>query len=241
MPATSRTNIWDIASFGSVTDAQLMPSANARRPVAALCVLALCAALVLVLALRLDGRDVQGPRAPGLAGMWWPDPPRLGPFSLVDQEGRAFTEQTLRGAWTLLFFGYTNCPDVCPATLALIDRACAVLAAGDDGQPPQVWFVSVDAQRDSPPVLARYVRHFDPAFHAATAPMAELHLLTRQLAADFTRVAGDEQGEYWYEHSASIFLVAPDLRVVGEFAAPLDAESLAERVRNVRLFIDARS
>jgi protein SCO1/2 len=102
----------------------------------------------------------------------------------------------------------------------------------------KVLFVSVDAQSDTPAVLARYVRHFNPDFVGATAPMEGLHLLTRQLTADFARVGGDVPGEYWFDHSASIFLIAPDLRVVAEFTPPLDASELAVQVRHIVRFIN---
>ncbi|MCC7120016.1 MAG: SCO family protein [Gammaproteobacteria bacterium] len=204
------------------------------------CALTLALGCVGLLGLRVDASAVVGPRAPALAGLWWPDSPRLGAFSLVDQDGQALTEQALRGTWTLLFFGYTHCPDVCPATLALIDRACDLLEADGHAHGIQVLFVSVDARRDTPALLARYVRHFNPAFRAATAPMEDLHLLSRALAADFTKIGGERADDYAYEHSASIYLVAPDLRVVGEFAPSLAAPALAARVHTIRRFIEVR-
>lgn len=200
--------------------------------------MALCLGLVSSLCLRVALSEVYGPRADALSGMWWPDSPRLSSFNLVDQDGRTFTERALDGHWTLLFFGYTQCPDICPSTLALIDRACDAL--GDARRDLKVLFVSVDGARDTPEVLARYVRHFDPAFRGATAPMMELHLLTRQLAVDFTKVGGVGPGDYAYEHSSSIFIVAPDRRVVGALDPSLDAEALATRVRTIRQFIGAR-
>lgn len=209
-------------------------------PVATLLVLMLGIGFTTLLTLRIAASLVHGPRAAELAGMWWPQPPQLSAFRLIDQDGRALTAAELRGQWTLLFFGYTHCPDVCPATLALIDRARDALGDDEPVRDLGVLFVSVDATRDRPAVLARYVRHFDADFRAATAPMEELHLLTRQLGADFTKIAGEIAGDYWYEHSASIFLVAPDLRVVGEFTPPLDANGLASRVRSIRRFIEAQ-
>ena len=211
-----------------------------RIPVATLLVLTLGIGCTAVLALRVGASAVYGPRVSALAGMWWPQPPRLSAFRLIDQDGHALTAGDLRGQWTLLSFGYTHCPDVCPATLALIDRAYEALGDDEAARDLSVLFVSVDARRDRPDVLARYVRHFDARFRAATAPMEALHLLTRQLGADFTKIAGEVAGEYGYEHSASIFLIAPDLRVVGELMPPLEAEALATRVRSIRRFIEAQ-
>lgn len=218
------------------------PSApTSSRPCRALMSFTLLLAMLLLgapLWNRIVLTDVYGPRAPGLAAMWWPGPPQLGPFELIAQHGNKLSENDLRGAWTLLFFGYTNCPDICPGTLALITRARAALArdvAFD--RAIKVLFVSVDAQRDTPEVLARYVRYFDPGYLGATAPMETLHLLTRQLVADFAKVGGRAPDEYWFDHSASIFLIAPDLRVVGEFTPPLDANSLAAQIRNIVRFM----
>jgi protein SCO1/2 len=222
--------------------APVNPDSNPR-PLSAATLAALVATLVCVamLWIRVGDNEVYGPRGPEFEGLWWPDPPLLTPFQLTDQDGRELTERNLRGAWTLLFFGYTHCPDVCPTTLALLVRARKALV---DAPVPlralKVLFVSVDARRDSPEVLARYVRHFDAGFLDATAPMEELHLLTRQLDADFVRVSGEDPDVYWYEHSASIFLVAPDLRIVAEFTPPFDAPTLATRVRAICRFIDAQ-
>lgn len=224
----------------SVARAEPHVSSRCRIPGATLLVLALGACFVAVLTLRIGASESHAPRTSQLTGMWWPQPPQLSAFRLIDQDGQALTARELRGQWTLLFFGYTHCPDVCPATLALIDRARDVLGDDEAARDLGVLFVSVDARRDGPAALARYVRHFDAGFRAATAPMEELHLLTRQLGADFTKITGEVAGEYWYEHSASIFLVAPDLRVVGAFMPPLDANGLATRVRSIRRFVEAQ-
>jgi protein SCO1/2 len=90
-------------------------------------------------------------------------------FSLIDQRGHAFGPAELRGRWSLLFFGYTNCPDYCPTTLAMLAAMEKQLRAGGAALRPQVVFVSVDAKRDTPAQLARYVPYFDPEFVGVTA------------------------------------------------------------------------
>ncbi|MBI4696774.1 MAG: SCO family protein [Gammaproteobacteria bacterium] len=206
--------------------------ARRRAPCASASVLA--AALILLGALA--GRLAH---LPDLSDLWWPEPPQLEPFALTDETGREFTERALLGAWTVLFFGYTHCPDVCPTTLVTLAKARKVAIA--TGAPAfDVLFVSVDAARDTPEVLARYVRHFDAAIHGASAPMAALHLLTRQLGADFARLGSGDPAEYWFDHSASLFVVAPDLRVVAELVPPFDGTTLAARLNTIRRFIEAR-
>lgn len=176
---------------------------------------------------------------PDLSDLWWPDPPQLAPFVLTDESGREFTERSLLGAWTVVFFGYTHCPDICPTTLATLAKARR-LQREEGASPFDVLFVSVDAARDTPQRLARYVRHFDASMHGASAPMETLHLLTRQLGADFARIGTGDAETYWYDHSGSLFVVAPDLRVVAELAPPFDGATLAARLNTLRRFIEAR-
>jgi len=90
-------------------------------------------------------------------------------FSLIDQQGRTFGSANLRGHWSFLFFGYTNCPDLCPTTLTTLAAMQKRLRAAKAPVLPQVIFVSVDAKRDTPAQLAKYVPYFDPEFIGLTA------------------------------------------------------------------------
>jgi protein SCO1/2 len=164
--------------------------------------------------------------APAIQGLLWPDPPQISAFSLASDKGR-ISDDTLKGRWTLLFFGFTHCPDVCPSTLATLKQVAARLAENktfaDHGQ---VLFVSVDPVRDTSTALAEYVHYFDPHFLAATGTEAELNALTGPLGVIHARVpTGD--GEYSIDHTASIFLVDPQLRVLGKFGLPHDAAAIS--------------
>jgi protein SCO1/2 len=177
---------------------------------------------------------------PAVPGLLWPDPPRLGAFALGGLDGAAFTEAGLRGHWTFLFFGFTQCPDVCPGTLAVLKRVKALLA--DDPtflRAGQVVLVSVDPARDTPARLGPYVRHFDPSFLAAVGPEDALGGLTRQLGVIYGRVPGSGD-DYSVDHTASIFLVDPDLRVLGLFGLPHDAGEIASRFRAIVAFAESR-
>ena len=176
---------------------------------------------------------------PQVPGLLWPAGPQLQPFELRDDAGAAFTQASLQGHWTLLFFGFTHCPDICPTTLATLKQAYAALQDSQSlARRLQVVFVSVDAARDTPEVLARYVGYFNPKFRGVTGPMERLHLLTRQLGADYARVSAGKDGEYWFDHSASVFLVAPDLRVAAAFDPPFEAGALAAQARAVHEFLE---
>lgn len=159
-------------------------------------------------------------------------------FSLVDQAGAPFGPERLRGRWTFLFFGFVNCPDVCPTTLAILAGVRARIA-GDDpqyglpGKVPQVVLVSVDPARDTPPVLARYVAHFDPSFIGVTGSAADIESLTRALGvAVFVGIPGPD-GSYAVDHTAAIFLVDPEGRVAALFNTPHDAGVIARDYRRI--------
>lgn len=181
-------------------------------------------------------RSGQAPEVPGLL---WPDPPTVGAFALTDADGRALTDAELRGRWTFLFFGFTQCPDVCPGTLAVLKQVKARL----DEDPRfreagQVVFVSVDPARDTADRLGPYVRHFDPAFRAATGPEEALTALTRPLGVIFGRIPGSGD-DYTMDHTASIFLIDPALRVLSVFAMPHEAAEIAGRFGAVADFAES--
>lgn len=157
-----------------------------------------------------------------------PDPRVLADFSLVDQHGAPFSLEQLHGRWSLLFFGFTHCPDVCPSALYDLHRVNQAAAdAGADKAAYQVIFVSVDPERDSPERLGAYVAYFDPDFRAVTGSVEQLAALTRQIGIAY-RIEPHEPGSqvYTVDHSASIMLTDPEGRLHGVFPAPHDAGSI---------------
>lgn len=172
-------------------------------------------------------------------GLLWPDPPALRPFELTDQHGQPLGLDQLRGRWSLVFFGFTHCPDVCPTALAAMASAADELRGhrlfGSEGQ---VIFVSVDPERDTPELLGQYVEHFDPDFIGATAPKAELEALTRTLGVLFMKVE-QSGGAYSMDHSAGIFFISPDLRLVSVLTPPQTAADIVRRFAAVSEFIHA--
>lgn len=151
------------------------------------------------------------------------DPPRpVAEFRLVDQHGAGFTSADLRDRWTVLFAGFTHCPDICPATLGLLG------AVGERLGPAPGYrtiFVSVDPERDTPARLREYLDWFDPAWTGLTGPKAELRPFLDSLGIGYVRVpTGD--GKYTVDHSTALVLIDPEARVTGYWKAPLDAEAL---------------
>jgi protein SCO1/2 len=154
-------------------------------------------------------------------------------FSLVDQQGRAFGPASLRGHWTFLFFGFVNCPDICPTTLATLAAARRSLADLPEGEIPGVALVSVDPGRDTPEQLARYVAHFDPAFMGVTGSPEAIAALTGALGVAVIIGPAASDGSYTVDHSAAIFLVDPEGRVTALFGAPHESAGIARDYRRI--------
>jgi protein SCO1/2 len=161
-------------------------------------------------------------------GTMLPEPRPLPDFSLVDGDGRPFGPARLQGRWSLLFFGYTHCPDVCPTTLALFDRVAKGLKAKTkDDKPVQFVFVSVDPARDSPEHLKEYVEYFNPEFIGVTGSEEAIAEIGRAFGAVYMRVEGQRPEDYLIDHSSAVFLTDPQGRFAGVFSAPHDAERIA--------------
>lgn len=143
-------------------------------------------------------------------------------FSLLDKNGDTVSEKLLQDRWTLLFFGFLNCPDICPMTMTTVADALIEIADKQAGLPrPQVLFVSVDPKRDRPENLKPYVEYFDPTFNALTGELNQIHELTRPLNIVVSYTADeDDPNEYTVDHTSSILLVDPALRLRGKFNSP---------------------
>jgi protein SCO1/2 len=109
------------------------------------------------------------------------EPRPLPEFTLADASGHPFGPEQMRGHWTFVFFGFVNCPDICPTTLATLAATRKALADLPAGEQPGVAFVSVDPGRDTPALLGQYVSHFDPAFIGATGTRDAIEALTHAL------------------------------------------------------------
>jgi protein SCO1/2 len=160
----------------------------------------------------------------------------LRPFRLVDHDGRPFTEQSLRDHWSFLFFGYVHCPDVCPIVLRVMQEAWQQIPqASDDPAPPQMIFVSVDPDRDTPELLKQYVRYFNPGFIGVTGPADEIDNLTGQLGILYgfdDKQAGT--GEYLVNHSAQIILIDPQGRMRAVMSPPHEPATIAANFQTIR-------
>ena len=169
------------------------------------------------------------------AGHWFGDQARALPdFELIDHNGRTLGPADLADRWNLMFFGYTHCPDICPISL----QALADMMREIDDQHVrdriQVYFVSVDPERDTPELMSSYVTYFDPGFIGATAPMERLRVLTRALgiAHEFSN-RSEGSPSYDVDHSGAVVLVSPDAKFAGLFGAPQDPQKLARDMTRI--------
>ena len=157
-----------------------------------------------------------------------PQPRELRDFALEDHTGGRFSTASLRDRWTLLVFGYTHCPDVCPTALLMLSQVDKQLQADRVDARYQIAFVSVDPERDTRERLAEYIPYFNPGFIGVRGEHEALQKLTSQLGVIYAKVSsGREAGDYLMDHSASIILIDPQGRYRAVFSAPHDAAAIA--------------
>lgn len=162
-------------------------------------------------------------------------PREIPEFSLLDQFEAEFGKSRLTGHWSLLFFGFTHCPDICPGTLYDLHKLNTELGGPEGYETPyQVVFFSVDPERDTPEQLKDYTAYFDPDFVAVTGPHSELQPLTIKLGIAY-RIEEHESGAEMYnvDHSASILLIDPSGRLYGVFPSPHDVPAMAQELRRL--------
>ncbi len=165
-----------------------------------------------------------------LGGMQLPQGMVLGgPFSLVDQTGKAVTEQNFAGQWMLLYFGYTYCPDVCPTELGTI--AAAVDALGPLAEKVVPVLITIDPQRDTPAQLAEYVSRFHPRMQGLTGSQEQVADAARRYRVYYARVNRAEAAEYLMDHSSFVYLVGPDGRVRALFRPEAGPDDIAAATR----------
>lgn len=188
----------------------------------------------LLLAAVLLARQLPSPEPgwanapPELRAILWPEPQPVGEFLLQDQHQRPFGPAQLEGRWSFLFFGYLQCPDVCPTAMQMLrDYRRALQAAHPAGLEHQVVFVSVDPEYDRPEQLASYLAYFDAEFVGLSGPSEALAQLAGPLAIKYY-LHVDEQGRRSIDHTSSIMIVDPRGRVVGAFPPPQQPERMLE-------------
>ena len=181
----------------------------------------------------------QAQSRPDIQGLLWPNPKQLRAFATIDDNGQVFGLDRLQGKWSFLFFGYTHCPDVCPLTLAVLNQFLNQVK--DKYRDLQVVFVTVDPNRDNAQRLKDYVNYFNPDFIGVRGNIDQIQSLTSQVGVVFAYGKKSEDGNYTVNHSAAIFLIDPKGRVVAVFTAPHQVDSIQNRYKMIREFIEQQS
>jgi protein SCO1/2 len=184
-------------------------------------VLVVAAGVLLALALRETPRGAAGTPLASTIG---------GPFHLVDQNGKPFSDADLKGKWHLIFFGYTHCPDTCPTALNELSLALDRLGAKRDAV--QVVFITVDPERDTPETLKSYVQSFDAPIVALTGSAQDVAQAAKAYRVFYAKHPRAD-GEYDMDHSAVIYVMNPDGRFTATFTPDSSADAIVQRLQKL--------
>ena len=164
-------------------------------------------------------------------------PRAIKPFSLTETDGVPFNNTSLRGHWTLLFFGFTHCGSICPTTMAELSKMTRILEAKGVSPLPRVVMISVDPSGDSLAGLRRYVTAFHPSFSGARGDEASIKMMAHEMGIAYTKLAsrpGDKPQNDNIEHTGTLLLLNTRGELYGFFTMPHHASQLA---RDVQLLI----
>lgn len=151
-----------------------------------------------------------------------------GPFSLTDQNGRAVTDKDFRGEPFLVFFGFTNCPDVCPTTLYEMSEVLRRL--GPDADKTAALFVSVDPERDTPEKLKMYLSSFHPRVFGLTGTEAQVDAIKKEYRV-YSKKVPLKNGDYTMDHTAVVYLMDKNGRFIAPFNLQRSADEAAADLR----------
>lgn len=155
-----------------------------------------------------------------------------GPFALTDQHGKKVTDADFRGRHMLVFFGFTNCPDICPAGLQLI--AAALDKLGDKAANVTPIFVSVDPERDTPEKLATYVKNFDDRIVGLTGTPEEVAAVAKAYRVFYEKTPNEKTpSNYGMNHTSIIYLMGPDGAYVAHFTPMTTVDQMVDKLSKV--------
>ena len=175
----------------------------------------------LVLALRDSPRGTAGTALAGAIG---------GPFELVDQDGKTVTDRDLKGKWSLIYFGYTHCPDACPT--ALNDISIALADLGPKRDAIRAVFITVDPERDTPKELKAYLTAFDAPILALTGTAEQVAKAAKSYRVYYAKHP-EADGDYSMDHSSVIYVMDPQGRFTASFTHESTPEQIAERMKKL--------
>ncbi len=152
-------------------------------------------------------------------------------FALTDHNGQARTLADFKDKAVVVFFGFTQCPDVCPTTLAEMTEALKLL--GDDGKRMQVLFITIDPERDTPELLKKYVPAFHPSFLGLTGSAEAIAKVAKEFKVFYQKSPGKTPGSYTMDHTANSYVFDPQGRVRLVVKHGLGAEPLVQDLKQL--------
>ena len=181
-------------------------------------------------------KELSSPASPELDSATVLNPSKpMDPFSLVDTDGKTFTQNALLGHWTLMFFGYADCPDVCPKTLATMSELWNLLPS-EDQKPDalRLLFISLDPKSDTPAKLKAFLMRFHPSFQGLTGDENTIQTLSKACSIYSWRDPKNQEGKpKIIDHSATLLLINPQGRIHALFSPPHQAQKIAEDLRTI--------
>lgn len=187
-------------------------------------IIALVLGVAIAAGLAFALRDAREPGV-SLTATVLPAGNELPDFTLLDQHGAAVDRSAFEGQWDVVFFGFTNCPDICPATMTVLGQAKREMQARGQDPLPRLVLVSVDPERDTPEAMGRYVAYFGDDNLGLTGELAEIRKLTDALGVFFQKASAD--GEvYGVDHSTVVLVIDFEGRLKALFSAPHEVANL---------------
>ena len=166
--------------------------------------------------------------------VFWPNPKQLNDFSTEDHNGKKFGLDNIKGKWSFLFFGYTNCPDICPITMSVMADAYKKLSIEFENF--QTIFITVDPERDTTNNLSSYVSYFDKNFIGLKGNVKNESSLISQIGIAYYYNKNDKN--YLVDHPASIFLIDPEMRLLAKLSPPHKSQKIINQFKEIKRFID---
>lgn len=189
--------------------------------------------LVLLVGIMLATTNLRQPLPSPAQASYFETPLALPTFNLSDADDQAFSREDLLGQFSLLFFGFTNCPDICPVTLATLAQAYAELESASN-ELPEIVFVSVDPSRDTPDRISTYLQSFDTRFTGMTGTRGDLDPLLRALGVTVMIHELPDQSSYSVTHNGTIYMIGPDAELVATINGSVTASEITIDFRRVR-------
>ena len=199
--------------------------------------LVLLAGIAILIAARRSSTPDFASASPEVQAILWPGSRNVADFSLLDQRGQEFGTENLKGRWSLLYFGYLQCPDICPTTLQSLGKLRKLMVeAGQEADIPQMVFISVDPKNDTPDRIGGYLAFFDKQLIGLSGAPDQLEHLANSLGIIYAEHI-EPSGVRSMEHTTSVIVVDPQGRGVAALAGSHQPRVLLRQLDALKAFL----